>query len=141
MMQLQGTISMKDAFTRPMKQATNAMEDFQQQMKYTTDANGRLRDANGKFVKGGKAVTSTFGGMTNAAGGFAGIAAGLPAALAGIGAGMAALDTINLAATFESQMSTIKALTGASGEEMKQMTDLALEMGAKTKYERCFTAA
>lgn len=134
MMQLQGVISMKDAFSRPMKQATNAMDDFQRQMTQTTATTGRLRDANGRFVKGGKAVTSTFGGMTAAAGGFAGIAAGLPTALAGIGAGMAALGTINLAADFESQMSTIKALTGASGEEMKQMTDLALEMGAKTKY-------
>lgn len=134
MMQLQGVISMKDAFSRPMKQATNAMDDFQRQMTQTTATTGKLRDANGRFVKGGKAVTSTFGGMTAAAGGFAGIAAGLPTALAGIGAGMAALGTINLAADFESQMSTIKALTGASGEEMKQMTDLALEMGSATKY-------
>ncbi|WP_142332966.1 hypothetical protein [Bacillus sp. AFS073361] len=34
---------------------------------------------------------------------------------------------------FESQMSTIKALTGATGAEMKQMSDLAIEMGQKTK--------
>jgi TP901 family phage tail tape measure protein len=35
---------------------------------------------------------------------------------------------------FESEMSTIKALTGATGGQMKQMTNLALQMGAKTKY-------
>lgn len=35
---------------------------------------------------------------------------------------------------FESQMSNIKAVSGATGEEMGKLTDLAIEMGAKTKY-------
>lgn len=60
-------------------------------------------------------------------------------------AGMAALGTAAIATTgavssvkkamsFESQMSTIKALTGATSTEMKQMHDLSLKMGAQTKY-------
>jgi len=35
---------------------------------------------------------------------------------------------------FESEMSTIKALTGATNSQMKQMQDLAIQTGAKTKY-------
>ncbi|TPG84230.1 phage tail tape measure protein [Brevibacillus laterosporus] len=45
-----------------------------------------------------------------------------------------AFSSVNKAMDFESQMSSIKALTGASSTEMKQMSDLALEMGAATKY-------
>jgi TP901 family phage tail tape measure protein len=46
----------------------------------------------------------------------------------------AAFLSAKKAMDFETQMSTIKALTGASSAEMKQMTDLAMEMGSKTKY-------
>ena len=134
MIQLKGTVTMKDMFSGPMKNATKSMDDFQRQMKYTTDATGRMHSANGRFVKGGQQATGVFNGLTKSAGGFAGVAAGLPAAVAGIGAGMAALGSLNKAMNFESQLSTIKALTGASGEEMKQLTDLALDLGAKTKY-------
>ena len=42
--------------------------------------------------------------------------------------------SVKKAMDFESQLSTIKALTGATGEEMKKMSDLALDMGSKTKY-------
>lgn len=35
---------------------------------------------------------------------------------------------------FESQIQSIKALTGASADEMAKMQALALEQGAKTKY-------
>ncbi|MDR7001558.1 phage tail tape measure protein [Neobacillus niacini] len=45
-----------------------------------------------------------------------------------------AFSSVNKAMDFESQMSTIKALTGATNEQMAQMQKLALDMGAKTKY-------
>jgi TP901 family phage tail tape measure protein len=45
-----------------------------------------------------------------------------------------AFSSVNKAMDFESQMSTIQALTGATNAQMKQMTQLALDMGAKTKY-------
>lgn len=134
MMQLQGTISLKDAFSSPMKQATTSMQHFQNQMKQATDATGRLRDANGRFVKGGKQATGIFDGLTRSAGGFAGIAGSLPGAVAGIGAGMAALGSLSKAAEFEAQMSSISAVTGASGAEMKKLTDLAMDLGSKTSF-------
>lgn len=133
-MQLNGLISLKDRFSGPMKGATGAMQNFETQAKTLHGTNGKLAASNDKVAKSGKSTMRVFGGLSTSAGGFLSVASGMPAALAGIGAGMAALSSVNLAMDFESQMSTIKALTGASGEEMKQMTDLALEMGAKTKY-------
>ncbi|WP_240415030.1 phage tail tape measure protein [Paenibacillus periandrae] len=61
------------------------------------------------------------------------------AAIAGAGAaGVASIvavkSSLDKALDFESQLSSIKALTGATVEEMLSMEDLALEMGSKTKY-------
>lgn len=54
--------------------------------------------------------------------------------LATTGIGMSVGDTVSKAMNFEAQLSTIKALTGASKDEMMQVQSLAMEMGAKTKY-------
>lgn len=51
-----------------------------------------------------------------------------------VGLGAAAGSAVKKAMSFEAQLSTIKALTGASKEEMSQVQALAMEMGAKTKY-------
>lgn len=60
------------------------------------------------------------------------------AAAAGIGAAVGGIavvaDSVKKAMDFESQMSTIKALTGSTDAQMKQMQALALEQGAITKY-------
>ncbi len=48
-------------------------------------------------------------------------------------AGMAAAS-LKAGADFEAGMSSVKAVSGATGEEMKQLEDLALKMGAETKY-------
>lgn len=45
-----------------------------------------------------------------------------------------ALSSVNKAMDYEAEMSTIQALTGATNDEMKRMSDLAMEMGANTKY-------
>ncbi|WP_337102326.1 phage tail tape measure protein [Paenibacillus sp. YIM B09110] len=70
---------------------------------------------------------------------------GFGAKMTGVGAAMAALtagmtgvavatSSIKKAMSFESQMSTIAALTGATADEMAKMQTLALKMGASTKY-------
>lgn len=46
------------------------------------------------------------------------------------GLGLAAKSAMN----FESQLSSIKAVTGATNEEMAKISELATEMGEKTKY-------
>lgn len=134
MIQLNGLIRLKDMFSTPLKNSTEAMRDFEKQTKYTRDANGKLRDEFGRFVGGANGAKASMLGLT-------GVAGGLSTALAGVGAGMVAMNSVNLAMEFESQLSTISALTGLAGKEMSEMKDLALEMGAKTKYEECFTAA
>ncbi|PEW95847.1 phage tail tape measure protein [Bacillus cereus] len=75
---------------------------------------------------------SMFGGMSMAASGFsasmlgmAGVAVGGAAALGGI---------ITAGANFEKTMSTVKAVTGASSEDMDKMGKLAKQMGAETKF-------
>lgn len=70
---------------------------------------------------------------------------GFGARITGVGAGLAALtagltgvavvaSSVKKAMDFESQLSSIQALTGASNEEMAKMQALALKMGAVTKY-------
>lgn len=48
-----------------------------------------------------------------------------------VGAGAAAIKT---AANFESGMSKVAAISGATGTQLDQLTDKALEMGAQTKF-------
>lgn len=134
MIQLNGLIRLKDMFSTPLKNSTNAMEKFEKKTKtMSTGIRGTGKEMSAMSGRSGK-LSSAFGSMTTTA-------AGLSTALAGVGAGMVAMNSVNLAMEFESQLSTISALTGLAGKEMAEMKDLALEMGAKTKYEECFTAA
>jgi TP901 family phage tail tape measure protein len=76
---------------------------------------------------------SAFGGLGNAAGTAAkGIALGVTAMGAGIAAfgGMA----LNAAAEFEQAMSDIKAVSGATGEEIKALDALAMKLGKDTVF-------
>lgn len=60
------------------------------------------------------------------------IAMGFGAIAAGVGGGLGL--AVNKAMDFEAQMSNVKAVSGATGDEMKKLTDLAVDLGAKTKY-------
>ena len=81
-----------------------------------------MNDANNKMDQMGQALAD--------AGQQIGMAFG--AVSAAIGAGLAA--SVKKAADFEQGLSTIKAVSGATGEEMTRMKELALQMGADTKY-------
>ncbi|MED1802909.1 phage tail tape measure protein [Brevibacillus porteri] len=59
---------------------------------------------------------------------------GLSSVAAVAGTTALAISSINKAMDYEAQMSSIKALTGASNAEMMRMSNLAMEMGASTKY-------
>lgn len=58
--------------------------------------------------------------------------AAVAAAAAGVGVGLGA--SIASAANFEKTMSGVKAVSGASAGEMKQLSDLALQLGADTSF-------
>lgn len=74
---------------------------------------------------------STAGSMATK---MAGVTAAVSALAGGIGVAAAATKSFSKALDFESEMSTIKALTGATSAQMAQMEELALTMGSKTKY-------
>jgi TP901 family phage tail tape measure protein len=80
-----------------------------------SDTGERWQNTGQNMQSVGQELTSTFGMATLAVGG------GLAVAT------KKAMD-------FESQLSSVKALTGASADEMAKMRDLAMEMGSKTKY-------
>mgnify|MGYP001770220787 CR=1 FL=1 len=120
-----------DNMSSPLRRATASIEQTNSAIKRVTrstnvyrDANGRLRDENGRFAAENKGLANSFGLLGKALGGIAVGAAATTAAVASVGKAM----------DFEAQLSSIKALTGASSAEMEQMSKLALDMGAQTKY-------
>ena len=48
--------------------------------------------------------------------------------------GGAAAAAVKVGASFESEMSKVSAISGATGDELQKLTDKAKEMGAKTKF-------
>lgn len=71
--------------------------------------------------------------MANVSSQLSGAGKVMSAALTAPLAGMAAAS-LKAGADFEAGMSSVKAVSGATGEEMKQLEELALKMGAETKY-------
>ncbi len=61
--------------------------------------------------------------------------AGISTALAG-----AAAHAVKVGAEFESSMSNVAAISGATGDELRQLTEKAKEMGAKTKFSAAQSA-
>jgi len=90
-----------------------------------------LRRATAQMTQAGRTGSESFKGVSKALGAVAtglGIVTSVTAGVA------AAFSSVNKAMDFEAQLSSIKALTGASSAEMEQMSKLALDMGAQTKY-------
>ena len=118
---LTAVLTLRDNFSRQMNGALRSMREMDRNTRTTSSSISNLRNVG----------RNAFGGLTSAIGS---TAAQLGVVAGAAGAVGLAFSGIQKAMDFESQMSTIKALTGASAAEMKKMTDLAMEMGAKTKY-------
>ncbi len=88
--------------------------------------------ASNSINKGFKNTGSMFNGMGMAAGGFGASMLGM----AGItlGAGAALGGVITAGAGFEKTMSNVQAVTGASGDQMKEMNKVAKKLGSETKF-------
>lgn len=105
----------------------------------TRDANGRLRDANGRFVQMDKSSRGAAGGlgktsmamkMTSRAS--RGLSMNMTLVkLAALGAAAA---TLKVGMDFEAGMDKVEAVTGASAGQMKDLSNLALDLGQKTKF-------
>jgi len=95
------------------------------------DLTAVLRLNSSQFDRGMRSARNSLGGLKTGAGEVIkqlGLITGTAAAVG------VAFSGIKKTMDFESELSTIKALTGASNEEMAKMQKLALDMGAKTKY-------
>jgi len=101
------------------RQYTESTERLTRELKQLENAQRRIR-----------AISSTASKGFNTAKSVAGIAAiGTAATATGL-----AVSSVKKAMDFEEQLSTIKALTGATSHEMDQMKALALKLGQQTKY-------
>lgn len=88
--------------------------------------------ASNSINKGFKNTGSMFNGMGVAAGGFGASMMGMAGVTVGVGAALA--GTISAGANFEKTLSSVKAMTGATDEQMAAMTKQAKELGADTKF-------
>jgi len=98
-----------------------------------TDLERRLNSFNNIGRRNGGFGRGIVTGLTQI-GKAAGVAAGVAIAGGIYAAGSVVKDSVSKAMDFESQLSTIQALTGATNQEMNKMQALALKMGANTKY-------
>ena len=98
-----------DGFTRPSKEVIDSMKKMGREMQNT-----------GKQIQSaGKVISSAGSTITTA----------ITLPIAGVAAG-----AIKTAADFESAMSKVAAVSGATGKDLADLTAKAKEMGAKTKF-------
>lgn len=106
---IDATLRFVDNFTKPMNKAL-----------------GTMARHSSEFTKAGKNITKTGKNIQKV-----GSSLTKTATVPIVGMGVAAVKT---AADFESGMSKVQSISGASGKNMGKLTEKAKEMGAKTKF-------
>lgn len=102
-------MAFKDAFSNPSKKALDNLNKM-----------GKQYQSTGKQIENaGKTITSAGGKLTKS----------VTAPIAGI-----AVASIKTAADFEASMSNVAAITGATGQDFKDLNKLAQDLGKSTKY-------
>jgi TP901 family phage tail tape measure protein len=118
---------------RAYHEATAAYKEAERELN---DLNHTLDQQNSKWGRIGAGLNESsnkftdFGQKAQAAG--SSVATSFGAATIAVGGGLAYASKKSM--DFEAQLSSIKALTGASGQEMDKMSALAIKMGSQTKY-------
>ena len=105
----------KSNFTESLEQASKELEVFQKD----------TASAQSKFSGVGKALGTVGANLTK------------NVTLPLVGVGVAVVD---IASEFEEKMSKVQAISGATSEGMQDLTNKALEMGAKTKFSAAESA-
>lgn len=105
---------------------TGDAKDLEKELK---KVNERIKQTGNESEKTGK-QGSKLGGMISAGCKVAGAAI----AAVGTATGGIAAAVYKVGSSFESEMSKVQAISGASGDEVQKLTDKAKEMGAKTKF-------
>ena len=107
-----------DALQREIIETEQELKRLQEEAATTSKVLSQIDVAGDKFIATGEKITS------------AGQAV-MPASVAVMGLGTAAVKT---AADFDSAMSQVAAVSGATGDDFDALRDKAREMGAKTKF-------
>ena len=84
--------------------------------------------------KGSRRVTRNFFGIGTAASKAQSSVSLLKTSLLGIGVGLALRSTIRTIADFEQTMSSVQGVTAATADQMKDLTAVAQELGASTRF-------
>lgn len=104
-------LNLKDNFSKTLKGVANNTKTFQKQLREASSAANKMQNS----------FNNAFSGLKTAA------------AVAGVGSLTAiATSSVKTYATFEQSMSKVQALSGATGEDLRQLTEKAKEMGSKT---------
>lgn len=143
--QLVGAKKDLEALEPAAKKAEQATDNFAKKMKWAQDATGRWRDEFGKFVPKVKLAEAGIDSFERKSGvlgsrlkGMLGIfgefSAGFLGAFGGIGAFLGFQKIIGTLSNFEYEMSTVAAVSGATGKELESLRDTAKELGATTEF-------
>ncbi|MCD8198249.1 MAG: phage tail tape measure protein [Lachnospiraceae bacterium] len=107
-----------------IKDLSSDLKENKDSLDSATDAMEKLGD---ESEEAGKKGAEGFEQMYDAL-----VSAGLVEAVKKLGEGMS--ECVSTAASFESQMSVVESLSGATAEEMDVLTEAAKEMGATTSF-------
>ena len=107
-----------DALQREIIETEQELRRLQEEAAATSTALAKIDEAGKKMEAFGDSVTSAGQKI-------------MPASMAVAGLGAAAVKT---AADFDSGMSKVAAISGATGDDLDALRDKAREMGAKTKF-------
>ena len=107
-----------DALQREIIETEEELRRLQQEAETTSTALSKIDEAGKKLEKVGDTIAGA--GRTV-----------MPASVAVAGLGAAAVKT---SADFDSSMSQVAAVSGATGDDLQALRDKAREMGAKTKF-------
>ena len=107
-----------DALQREIQETEQTLKSLEAQAASTNTTLAKIEEVGGKMEKVGNSIAGVGRKMSV-----------VSAAIAGVGA--AAVKTT---AEFDSQMSTVKSISGATGEEFDALREKALEMGSKTSF-------
>ncbi len=113
---IDATLRLIDNFTRPM-----------------ADAMGQMSRHSGDFIKAGKQIERAGKSIQNVG---KTMTAAITTPIAGLG-----ITAVKTAADFESAMSNVQAISGASSGQLEKLTEKAKEMGAKTKFSATESAS
>ncbi|ARJ20524.1 phage tail tape measure protein [Bacillus mycoides] len=115
-----------DNNTIAMNRAETAQERIQNEIRET---NRELAEQQNRFHRTGERMRDT-GNKMQDVGGQVGTTFAAMTGVIGAGLAMAVKESMN----FEQKMADIQSVSGATGEEMRKISELAVEMGEKTKY-------